>query len=233
MAGNYDEQSRFASNSPFGSKLADLRSGVQRPASSKPAPVSAWEGLINQAASNASSVQPVGARQTDDDIEKLALFDSLTGLYNSRSLMRFLTYELKRGMRYKRPVALLMISIDWFENIYRQYGDIACDHIRKVVADELKGTVRDVDFPARYSAREFVALLPETNANGATVVAERLRKRVAGKTINVGPESLRVTISMGIAAFPAHGREPAELVTRALQALELAVQRGGDRHCSM
>jgi len=231
MGGNYDEQSRFASNSVFGNKLSQVRSTKDRPQPRQTGSTQAWEGLVQAGAAGGAAA--VGARQSDDDIEKLALFDAMTGLYNSRTFMRQLSYELKRGMRYKRPVAVLMVSIDWLDNLVQQNGEMAGDHVRKLVSAELNGTVRDVDFAARYSAREFAALLPETNANGATVVAERLRKRVSGKTVNIGSETLRVTVSIGIAAFPAHGREPAELITRGLQALEIAVQRGGDRHCTM
>lgn len=168
-----------------------------------------------------------------DELEKLALLDNLTELFNSRTLIKELKDELKRAKRYKRPVSLLMIAVDGHREIHRQYGVLTSDAVLKVVSDALRDCVRDVDVPARYSGDEFAIVLPETNAAGAAVVAERIRQRIGTQAITHNWNNLKVTASIGLASFPAHAREHDELIARYVQALELAVQRGGDRVCAI
>ncbi|HEY9778300.1 MAG TPA: GGDEF domain-containing protein [Planktothrix sp.] len=168
-----------------------------------------------------------------EEIERLALLDTLTELYNSRTFLKEMKDELKRAKRYKRPVALCMISIDGFKDISRQYGALTSDAVLKVMGTVLRGAIRDVDIPARYSAEEFAIIFPETNASGASIVAERIRQRIGSQAITHNWHNLKVTSSVGLAAFPAHAREHDELLARSIQALELAMQRGGDRVCTV
>ena len=168
-----------------------------------------------------------------EELEKLALLDSLTELYNSRTFLKELKDELKRAKRYKRPVSLVMMAIDGYKEISRQYGALTADAVLKVISNVLRESVRDVDIPSRYSGDEFAIVLPETNAAGAAVVAERIRQRVGTQAITHNWNNLKVTASIGLASFPAHAREHDELVARSIQALELAVQRGGDRVCTV
>jgi len=105
--------------------------------------------------------------------------------------------------------------------------------VLKVIGTVLQGAVRDVDIPARYSAEEFAIIFPETNSSGAQIVAERIRQRIGSQAITHNWHNLKVTASVGLAAFPAHAREHDELVARSIQALEMAMQRGGDRVCSV
>lgn len=164
-----------------------------------------------------------------EDIEKLALLDTLTELYNSRTFMKEVKDELKRAKRYKRPVSLCMVAVDGFRDIQRSYGALTSDAVLKVIGGVLRGAIRDVDIPARYSADEFAIILPETNASGAAIVAERIRNRVASHGITHNWHNLKVTTSIGVAAFPTHAREHDELMARSVQALELAQQKGGDQ----
>jgi len=180
-----------------------------------------------------TSTQQSMATAKGEEIERLALLDTLTELYNSRTFLKELKDELKRAKRYKRPVALCMLTIDGFREVARQYGALTSDSVLKVVGTVLKGAIRDVDIPARYSAEEFAIIFPETNASGAAIVAERIRQRISNQSISHNWHNLKVTCSMGIAAFPAHAREHDELLHRSIQALELAMQRGGDRVCSI
>ncbi len=168
-----------------------------------------------------------------DELERLALMDTLTELYNSRTFLKELKDELKRAKRYKRPVSLCMVSIDGLKEIARNYGALTSDAVLKVVANVISGCIRDVDVAARYSADEYAIILPETNASGAAIVAERLRQRVGTQGITHNWHNLKVTASVGLASFPAHAREHDELIARAVQALELAIQRGGDRACTV
>jgi len=168
-----------------------------------------------------------------EEIERLALLDTLTELYNSRTFLKEIKEELKRAKRYKRPVALCMVTVDNFKDISRQYGALTSDAVLKVLGTVLQGAVRDVDIPARYSAEEFAIIFPETNSSGAQIVAERIRQRIGSQAITHNWHNLKVTASVGLAAFPAHAREHDELVARSIQALEMAMQRGGDRVCSV
>ena len=167
-----------------------------------------------------------------EEIERLALLDTLTELYNSRTFLKEIKDELKRAKRYKRPVALCMIAIDGFKDISRQYGALTSDAVLKVIGSVLRGAIRDVDIPARYSAEELAIIFPETNAAGASIVAERIRQRVSSQPITHNWHNLKVSASVGLAAFPAHAREHDELLARSIQALEMAMQRGGDRVCT-
>jgi diguanylate cyclase (GGDEF)-like protein len=126
-----------------------------------------------------------------------------------------------------------MISIDAFRDITRQYGALTSDEVLKSMGDLLRGAVRDVDIPARYSGEEFAIIFPETNASGAGIVAERIRQRVSNQSITHNWHNLKVTASVGLASFPAHARESEELIAKSIQALELAIQRGGDRVCTV
>ena len=164
-----------------------------------------------------------------EDIERLALIDSLTDLYNSRTFIKEIKDELKRAKRYKRPVSLVMISVDNFPEIQRSYGALTADSVPKLVGGVVKGAVRDVDIAARYSAEEFAIILPETNASGAAIVAERIRARVTNHDITHNWHNLKVATSVGVAAFPTHAREHDELIHRTIQALETAAQRGGNQ----
>ncbi|MBC7996943.1 MAG: GGDEF domain-containing protein [Leptolyngbya sp.] len=168
-----------------------------------------------------------------EEIERLALLDTLTELYNSRTFMKEIKEELKRAKRYKRPVALCMVTVDNFKDISRQYGALTSDAVLKVIGTVLQGAIRDVDIPARYSAEEFAIIFPETNSSGAQIVAERIRQRIGSQAITHNWHNLKVTASVGLAAFPAHAREHDELVARSVQALEMAMQKGGDRVCSV
>jgi diguanylate cyclase (GGDEF)-like protein len=166
-----------------------------------------------------------------EEIERLALLDTLTDLYNSRTFLKEMKDELRRAKRYKRPVALCTISIDGLRDITRQYGALTSDAVIKSMGDILRGAIRDVDIPARYSAEEFAIIFPETNATGAGIVAERIRQRVSAQYVTHNWHNVKVTASVGLASFPAHARDTEELIAKSIQALELAVQRGGDRVC--
>lgn len=169
------------------------------------------------------------ANISGEEIEKLALLDGLTELYNSRTFNKEIRDELKRAKRYKRPVSLVLISVDGFKDIQRTYGALTADAVLKVVGGVLKGVVRDVDIPARYSLEEFAIILPETNASGALIVAERIRSRMSTHGISHNWHNLKVTASIGLAAFPTHARESEELLSCCNQALGSAIERGGDQ----
>jgi diguanylate cyclase (GGDEF)-like protein len=167
-----------------------------------------------------------------DEIEKLALLDGLTELYNSRTFMKELDEEVRRAKRYKRPLSICIASIDDFREVQSNYGAIAGDLVLRVFASLLHTTVRDVDIPARYSGTDLAVIFPETNLTSAGVAAERIRQKIINQSIAHNWQSFKVTASFGIAALPNHGTEPVELIGKALAGLELARQRGRGYICS-
>ncbi|PWU01511.1 MAG: hypothetical protein C5B53_02815 [Candidatus Melainabacteria bacterium] len=167
-----------------------------------------------------------------DEIEKLALLDGLTELYNSRTFMKELDDELRRAKRYKRALSICIASIDDFREVQGTYGAVAGDLVLRVFASLLHTTVRDVDIPARYSGSDLAVIFPETNLASAGVAAERIRQKIINQSIAYNWQSFKVTASFGIAAFPNHGTEPSELIAKAMGGLEMARQRGRGYICS-
>jgi diguanylate cyclase (GGDEF)-like protein len=213
--------------SPFQKKLASLRGDPYAPTPPKGLPT--YQGPVRDANSLLRDTQQTFTQATrPEDLEAQALLDSQTGLLNSRQFHKKLEYELRRGMRYKRPVAICMICVDGTKDVKKMYGAHAGDQLVKLAAEVIASSIRDVDFAARYNAEVLAIILPETNANGVKIPAERIRQKIRNQVTQLGNESVYITASLGCAAFPAHAREPNELITKALLALETGAQRGGD-----
>lgn len=164
-----------------------------------------------------------------EDIEKLALLDSLTELYNHRTFLKELKAELNRAKRYGQHVALCMLGIDGMDGIRAHYGTLTVDAVAKVTANVIREGIREVDMAARYSINEFALVLPQTNAAGAALTAERLRVRCGNQAINHNWQTFSVTASVGVATFPQNAGAYDELIARAWEALDYARARGGDR----
>jgi diguanylate cyclase (GGDEF)-like protein len=164
-----------------------------------------------------------------EDIERLALLDGLTELYNYRTFLKELKAELGRSARYKHAMSLILLSIDDFDAVTQQYGHLTGDAVMKVVANVMRGAVREVDIPAKYADNQFCVVLPQTHAAGAALLAERIRQRIGNQAITHNWQSFSVTASLGVAAFPTHAEEYDHLIARASEALEYAIARGGDR----
>ena len=167
-----------------------------------------------------------------NNVEKLPSSDNLTELHNSRTFVKRLRNEVKRASRYKRPVAVCLVSIDRFRDIEKQYGALASDAILKIAAQIMQTTIREVDIAARYNAYQFALILPETNKVGASFVAERIRQRIAVQAISHEWQNLRITVSIGLSSYPANAKEENELITKAMSALEQATQEGGNAVCT-
>lgn len=180
--------------------------------------------LLSGAQTNVSSTKT-------EEIERLALLDTLTDLYNSRTFIKEVKDELKRAKRYKRPLTVCLVAIDGIRDISMQYGALTSDGVLQKAAGIVRGAIRDVDIPARYSAEEFAIMFPETNASGAAIVAERIRQRSSGHVITHNWHNLRISLSFGLAAFPTHGREHDEIINEAIEALKMALRQGGDQVC--
>jgi len=168
-------------------------------------------------------------------IEQLSLIDALTDIPNRRQFDNTIATEWKAAIREKTPISLLMMDIDHFKHFNDTYGHQQGDVTLKIVAKTILSSVkRPNDLAARWGGEEFVALLPNTNFNGAMSVAENIRKAVANSEITRidGSEPLTVTISIGVTSIiPTTADSVFEFVQQADKALYEAKESGRNRVC--
>ncbi len=162
---------------------------------------------------------------------ELAITDGLTKLFIHRYFQARLEEEMVRAKRYHTACSLILFDIDHFKKFNDTYGHQQGDVVLIEVAKLTKQTVREtVDIPARYGGEEFAIILPETDAKGAHLVAERLRKTVEAFDFPGQEKALKVTISLGVATFPDHASVKSVLIKKADMALYECKDRG--RNCS-
>jgi diguanylate cyclase (GGDEF)-like protein len=163
-------------------------------------------------------------------LERAAITDGLTGLFNRREFDRALADELRRGSRYGSVASLAIGDVDHFKKFNDTHGHQAGDEVLRAVARTLRTTVRDVDKVFRFGGEEFVLLLPESDAAGAVETAERVRTAVEAMVIPL-PDgtAARVSISIGVATHPVHGASPDELLKSADAALYESKAKGRNR----
>lgn len=184
--------------------------------------------LIQSFATQAAIVMERNVFYTQtEELRKLAITDSLTGLLNRRYLSDRLEEELLRSQRYSRLLSLLMVDIDGFKGYNDTFGHPIGDKALKATAESILRCVRSVDIASRYGGDEFVIILPETGKTLAVSIAERLRSDVA--EIESLPEGVTLTISIGIASYPEDGKISELLLENVDKALYFAKNRGGNR----
>jgi diguanylate cyclase (GGDEF)-like protein len=164
-------------------------------------------------------------------LRHLLQHDPLTGLPNRRALEAELEREWQRFARNRRPFAVLALDLDHFKQVNDRHGHLAGDEVLAEVARRLRGALRGCDLVARTGGEEFVALLPDTDVIGASLVAERLRRRIAEQPMPVsGPAGgLPMTVSLGLAEAGPHDADLRGVLLRADEALYAAKARGRDR----
>ena len=168
-------------------------------------------------------------REGRQQLEELLVTDPLTGISNRRHLMETMKNEARRSRRSKKSFAILMVDVDHFKKFNDTHGHIAGDEALKAVAEVLQGATREIDHVARYGGEEFLVVLPDTDIAGAVRAAERIRERLAKRSVAVGERSVKLTVSTGVAEFPIDGDSPEDLVLSADTALYQAKRRGRDR----
>ena len=164
-----------------------------------------------------------------EKINRLAAVDPLTGLANRRTLEHGLEVMLERAARMEMEMAVIMADIDFFKQVNDTYGHACGDAVLAAVARTLERAVRNVDLAARYGGEEFSLILENTSSSGAIRLAERIRAAVEALEVACGDERVPVTISLGIAMFPGHGRDQETLLARADAALYEAKEKGRNR----
>jgi diguanylate cyclase (GGDEF)-like protein len=164
-------------------------------------------------------------RSSRQELERLSVTDPLTGLNNRRHMMEVLDNEVRRSRRLDHTFAVLMADVDHFKQYNDEHGHPAGDAVLKRVAGVFNESTRDVDFVARYGGEEFFVLMPEIDAEGAAEAAERIRSAMA-QDPSLGQE---VTVSFGVAEFPANGDTGEALISAADSVLSQAKKKGRDQ----
>ena len=164
--------------------------------------------------------------KSHETINKMATTDGLTGLDNHRTFQHGFDIMLHRAKRRQSPLTLIFCDIDFFKKINDSYGHPFGDLVLKAVAKIMADTVRREDLAARYGGEEFALILENSSKKGALQLAERIRQDIADLTFSFEDESVRLTISLGIASFPEDGQEKSEIIELADQALYKAKKQG-------
>ncbi len=205
-----------------GSELGELTNIINRMAS---ALQHERENLERSVAERTRELQEANAR-----LERLAVTDGLTGVFNHRRFQEQLQAEIVRSERHKRPMGVLMVDVDFFKKVNDAMGHPAGDELLRRLAEVLSADLRQTDLIARYGGEEFAVLLPETSKTEAMQVAERMRQAVETK-INDGTTAwpTRVTVSIGVGTYPDDGKAGEQVLVAADQAMYVAKRQGRNR----
>jgi len=158
---------------------------------------------------------------------ELAITDGMTKLYIRRYFRARLESEIKRAKRFNLKLAIMMFDIDHFKKFNDTYGHQVGDMVIIHVAQKFVENIRmNLDIPSRYGGEEYVLLMPETDINGANILAERIRNSIAESSVEHEGMQLRVTISVGVAEFPPEGITSDDFIKRADSALYASKKNG-------
>ncbi|MBN9585953.1 MAG: PleD family two-component system response regulator [Afipia sp. 62-7] len=162
---------------------------------------------------------------------EMAITDPLTGLHNRRYMESHLATLAEQASLRAKPLALMLLDIDYFKSINDTYGHDAGDDVLREFAMRIRKSIRGIDLACRYGGEEFVVVMPETDLHVAGMVAERLRRSIAGEPFAVekGAKRIDVTISIGISTLETKGEAIGDVLKRADQALYRAKNDGRNR----
>ncbi len=180
-----------------------------------------WQSRERLAVAAAAQIAlSLASLELRESLRDQSIRDAVTGLYNRRFLEEGLERELQRARRARRPVAVIFIDLDHFKRFNDTFGHQAGDFVLRSLAEEFRGCFRGLDLVCRYGGEEFAIVLPESTAAQAAGRANDLRVHVSGLRLQYKQELLdRVSLSIGVAAFPEHGGTADELIKQADEAL--------------
>jgi diguanylate cyclase (GGDEF)-like protein len=169
-------------------------------------------------------------KTVEHQLRTLAQRDPLTQAYNRHHFWQLANNEMARVKRYQRPLSIAMVDADFFKAINDRFGHDVGDMVLRTIVDTCQETLRESDVLARYGGEEFVVLLPETAREGAEVVMERLRDRVASTPLVLDDgRAVNVTVSVGLSALTDQDQDFEALLKRADEALYAAKHSGRNR----
>ena len=162
-------------------------------------------------------------------IRQMSETDPLTQAYNMRAFNAIAERECGLAQRHKRILSLLMVDSDSLKKVNDTHGHEAGDALIRHVVQCIRLELRATDIVARYGGDEFVCLLPETGAEGAALVAERIRRRIAETPVAAGALAVPTTVSIGLASYPEHGERFEVMARNADRALYSSKAQGRNR----
>lgn len=165
-----------------------------------------------------------------DELERLARTDPLTGLLNRRHLDELGEREIERSRRFSAPLAVMLADVDHFKRINDRYGHAVGDEVLVEMAARLRGSVRGGDLVARWGGEEFCVLLVDTDDDGARLAAERVRRAIVQRPFETSAGPLEVTLSLGVVALDDGPARLSSLLRQADAALYTAKHRGRDQY---
>lgn len=175
------------------------------------------------------AINKIGLESANNALETLSQTDRLSGLFNRGHWEECLVHEFNRLTRYRGTGSLILFDIDHFKPVNDNYGHHVGDQVIKDIGSIIGGSLRDTDKAGRYGGEEFAILLPETDAQAALLLAERLRKQIEAHTFKVEDIEINVTVSLGIAEFEAHFSNHVKWIEAADKALYSSKHGGRNR----
>jgi diguanylate cyclase (GGDEF)-like protein len=191
--------------------------------------------LLSQLRSNARDLEmrvqdrTMELRAANEQLQRLAVADPLTGVLNRRALFDLIGREMERDLRHHHGLSVIMFDIDHFKDVNDRHGHPAGDIVLRHVATVTAQAIRSTDALARYGGEEFVIIAPDTDQTHALHLAERVREALQSSDVSVSQQRLRVTASFGVAMLRADDKEPEQLLGRADTALYAAKAEGRNR----
>lgn len=159
------------------------------------------------------------------EVQRLAVTDPLTGVYNRRKVDQSLLDEVERARRYNRPLSLIMLDLDKLKRVNDTYGHGTGDEVLKMAADVIRKEVRSVDVPARIGGDEFLILLPEADLEAASRVAKRVCTRISETECG----EAKISVSAGVVQWSAELASAEDFLQVVDQAMYQAKRAGGKR----
>jgi diguanylate cyclase (GGDEF)-like protein len=170
--------------------------------------------------------------QVISSMKDMAIYDTLTQVFNRRHLNQVLEEELRNSLRKKQPLSIVMVDIDHFKAINDRYGHDEGDKALIHIASMLKASLRKHDIVARFGGEEFLVILPKAIMKDAVVIAERIRRSIEATPLSMDGEEVHLTVSLGVAAVPAIWPDSKEeFIKCADTALYEAKGKGRNRVC--
>lgn len=167
-----------------------------------------------------------------DEALRQALTDGLTGVWTKAYFIQRLDQEVAESQRYGHPLTLMVLDLDFFKHVNDAYGHQTGDEVLRRTGEILRKSIRTSDLAARFGGEEFALIMPNTEEEGAFILAERIRQRLMLETFAApGGQPFRVTMSAGVAGYRRRMSAPADLIEEADRALYRAKRAGRNRVC--